>query len=209
MSRLFLRHCQELGILDRIAAAVTIGDQDNINLLESNKVRFIEAENMPLGAKHNAALRLAMDMGGTKFMVLPSDDFISKEWLDVFDASNEDYVSPDRCALVDVKTGAAKVVVNRKFGNRNFGAGRFFSRNVVDALGGAIWTDRKVSGLDTDSHGRIALGGFTGIVRATESIPIADLKTEDNLWPFGMWKGEPIDVRDALHMAPWVMQVRC
>lgn len=205
---MFLRHCSDLGIIDRICAAVSIGDEDNLRLVESHGICHTLAPNMPLGAKHNSALMLAMERGGERFMVLPSDDFISREWLSVFDASSEDYVSPDRCALVDTHTGDAKVIVNRPYGNRNFGAGRFFSRRVVEALG-HVWTDDKVSGLDTDSHGRIVLGGFPGRVHSCERIPIADLKTGDNIWPFEMWKGQVIEVSEALHMAPWIMPVRC
>ena len=206
VSSVFLDHCSKLGILGEIAAAVTIGDEANISLLDERGVRYVEMLNMPLGAKHNAALSLAIAMGGERFMVLPSDDIISEEWLGVFRSSDDAYASPDRCAVVEVATGSAKVITNRPFGNRNFGAGRFFTMAVVEALGGKVWSDHKPDGLDTGSHGRIFAAGFHGVVKVTERIPICDLKTGDNIWPYSQWKGTPVGLDEALHMAPWVMQ---
>ena len=205
VSRVFLQHCANLGITSEIAAAVTIGDEANIALLDEFGVRFVEVANQPLGAKHLAAMSLARDMGGRKFMVLPSDDLISTEWLGVFRDSTADYVSPDRCALVDVQGGIAKVLVNRATGTRSFGAGRFFSLAVVEALG-EVWSAHKPSGLDSDSHGRIVMAGFPGAVHRCERVPIADLKTGENIWPFTQWKGAPVGMDEALHMAPWVMR---
>lgn len=208
VSRVFLQHCANLGITPEIAAAVTIGDQANIDLLDEFGVRFVEVANQPLGAKHGAALDLAIATGGRRFMVLPSDDLISPEWLGVFRASTADYVSPDRCALVDVPTGSAKVLVNRPTGTRSFGAGRFFSLAVVEALG-EVWSAHRVSGLDSDSHAKIVMAGFAGEVHRCEKIPVADLKTGENIWPFSQWKGTEVTMDEALHMAPWVMQALC
>lgn len=200
MSKVFLQHAAKLGIIADIAAAVTIGDEANIAMLNEHGVRFVEVPNMPLGAKHNAALSLSMAMGGQRFMVLPSDDLISAEWLAVFKGSDEPYVSPDRCAIVDVPTGAAKVITNRPSGNRNFGAGRFFGIEVVHALGCKVWDDDRVSGLDTNSHGRIVMAGFPGRVHRCDAVPICDLKTGNNIWPFGQWKGDAIGIDEALGM---------
>ena len=188
----------ELGQLDRIAAAVTEGDADNIALLQKYGVRYVETPNQPLGRKHNAALELAGD--APRYMVLPSDDLISAEWVSVFDSTTHDYVSPDRCALVDLPTMRAKLLTNKPNGRRKFGAGRIFSRAVVNALGGAVWTDDKASGLDTDSHGRIVAAGFSSVVHQCERVPITDLKTPENLWGFDVWTGDHISVEDALHM---------
>lgn len=188
----------DLGQLDRIAAAVTEGDADNIALLQRFGVRYVETANQPLGRKHNAALELAGD--AARYMVLPSDDLISAEWVRVFDTTVHDYVSPDRCALVELSTMRAKVLTNKPNGRRKFGAGRIFSRAVVDALGGAVWSDDRASGLDTDSHARIVAIGFSSVVHQCERIPITDLKTPENLWGFDVWTGDRCTVDDALHM---------
>ena len=193
----------DLGLLDRIAAAVTEGDALNIALLQDYGVRYIEHTNQPIGAKFNAALHLAGE--APAYMVLPSDDLISEEWRAVYLGATADYIAPDSCALFDTVTGRAKVLRWRGRGTLNFGAGRIFSRRVVEALGGKVWSDGRTSGLDSDSHGRMYAAGFAHVVHRCEKIPITDLKSEGNIWRYETWKGEDITPAEALHMAPWVL----
>ena len=187
--------------LHMVAAACTTGDEDNTRQLKARGVKYVEVPNMPLGAKHNAALTLAGD--APRYMVLPSDDFISREWFDVFMGTDLDYVSPDRCGVYDMATGRAKVLVNAIGGRRNFGAGRIFSRAVVDALGGKVWTDGKMAGLDTDSHARITGAGFECVTVPCAAIPITDVKSDGNLWGYDVFKGMDAPVSEVLHMVTW------
>ena len=200
---IFLRHAHDLKIIPRISAAVTRGDTPNIDQLQAYGVRYIETDNEPLGAKHNAALSFAGP--SERYMILPSDDLISPEWLKVFDTTTSDYIAPDRCGVYDTVNKVCKVLHNRPNGRRNFGAGRIFSRDVVDALGGKVWTDEKPAGLDTDSHARISAAGYAMDVHTCERVPLTDLKSTVNLWAYGVFKGEPSTPEEVLHMAPWIL----
>lgn len=189
---------ERLGCIEEVCAAVTTGDQLNIALLDQYGVRYVQVPNFPVSAKFNAALDLATEEG--RFMVLPSDDFISGEWLDFFRKSECHYASPEQCALVDTVSHRAKVLINKPTGCMSFGAGRIFSRAVVDALGGQVWSADRNAGLDTDSHGRILGAGFECVVHPCEKVPICDLKTGENIWAYDVWKGKDIPMNEALHM---------
>lgn len=189
---------ERLGCIGEVFAAVTAGDQLNINLLDQYGVRYVQVPNFPVSAKFNSALELAGV--ADRYMVLPSDDFISAEWLAAFRDGSGYYVAPDRCALVDVISGQSKVLTNRATGTMSFGAGRIFSRAVVDALGGQVWSNDRNAGLDTDSHGRIVGAGFESVVHPCEKVPICDLKTGENIWAYSVWKGKDIPMSEATHM---------
>ena len=189
---------ERLGCVGEVFAAVTTGDQLNIDLLDQYGIRYVQVPNFPVSAKFNAALTLAGSRD--RYMVLPSDDFASQEWVECFRDVRCDYMAPDRCALVDVISGCSKVLTNRATGTMSFGAGRIFSRAVVDALGGQVWSNDKNAGLDTDSHGRIVGAGFECVVHPCEKVPICDLKTGENIWAYSVWKGKDIPMSEALHM---------
>jgi hypothetical protein len=192
-----------LELLSEVYAVVTPDDRDNLALLTAAGVRWVEHANAPLGAKHNAGL-----VPSDRYMVLPSDDLISVEWAALYREFGGDYVSPDRCGVYEMSTGRCKVLTNRPTGRRTFGAGRIFSRAVVDALGGKVWSDHRQSGLDTDSHARIVAAGFDGYVHRCEAVPITDLKSDVNLWDFDTFSGLKSTAQDVLHMAPWVASHR-
>jgi hypothetical protein len=189
---------ERLGCVGDVFAAVTAGDQLNIDLLEQYGVRYVQVPNFPVSAKFNAALGICVEQ--ERFMVLPSDDLISKEWVEFFREGSCEYATPSHCALVDVINSRSKVLTNRPTGTMSFGAGRIFSRAVVDALGGQVWSNDKNAGLDTDSHGRIVGAGFESVVHTCEKVPICDLKTDENIWAYSVWKGKDIPMNDALHM---------
>lgn len=190
---------ERLGCIGEVFAAVTAGDQLNINLLDQYGVRYVQVPNFPVSAKFNAAFGLAKPNVG-RYMVLPSDDIVSPEWVRVLVEGQHDYTAPDRCALVDVISGQSKVLTNRATGTMSFGAGRIFSRAVVDALGGQVWSNDRNAGLDTDSHGRIVGAGFESVVHTCEKVPICDLKTGENIWAYNVWKGKDIPLEEATHM---------
>lgn len=158
--------------------------------------------NNPLSGKFNEAMRVAMDMGGTRFMILPSDDFASQAWVDEARTSTLDYMYPYTCGIMDAYTQQAYKITKLSFGTLKFGAGRVVSRRVVEACGGTLWPENHNRGLDGASHEIIKRAGFTHTVVETPGIPITDVKTKDNLWAFQTWSGSGSNITpdEALHM---------
>ena len=201
VTRMWAEHTSRLGL--DIFAAVTEGDVRNVKVLEGIGAKVVQVPNSPLGAKHNAALALAMQEAWDAVMLLPSDDFISARWaVDAMEAvaAGHRYVMPPRCAIYDVATGRAAVLKAREKGSRSFGAGRVVTRDVLDQVG-TLWTDGKERSLDTDSHCRLSAAGAAMHVAAVDYVPVVDLKTTGNLWGFDTWKrGAEARAADVLWM---------
>lgn len=167
-----------------VSVAVTDGQWDNFRAVTRAGWGAIFYPNDQLGAKHNAALEVAGEADA--YMILPSDDFVHPEW--IRDATSAigggvDYVLSTRCALYDHATGRACVHEQRDGGARKFGAGRVFSRRVIEKVG-RLWTDGRMGGLDTDSHARVRAAGFLPHFIDTPYIPITDIKTDVNIWGY-------------------------
>ena len=195
MTAIFLRHCKDIGIVGFLSGAVTRGDTANVELLQEYGVRYVETDNDPLGAKHNAALELAGV--ADRYMVLPSDDLVSREWVDA--CTGYIYGGVRRCALVEMG-GGAKVLTNKAGVPAKFGACRVFSREVVEACGGRLWTDSVKRGLDRDSHARVSAAGYVMGVWECERPAFVDVKGPGSLWGFDVWTGDAISPTDALWM---------
>lgn len=167
-----------------------------------------DTPNRPLGSKWNAALSAAVEVqGATAFMILGSDDFISMEWVQAVSAAldaGHHYITPTSCAAVEPATGRACLMTDRNRAGRAFGAGRVYSRHLVETVGMPHWTPTKEGGLDTDAHQRVMAYGFAEHPIDTQRPPVCDVKTADNLHPFDrlirMWKATPIPFASALHM---------
>lgn len=173
-------------------AAVSDGDHESRQLCEVHGVRHVVVPNDPLGAKHNAALELALADGHWHVaMLLPSDDFMDVRWVaqgvEVVDGGAH-YVMPARCGIYDVATGRAMVMVSKEHGVRRFGAARMISRHAIEQVW-PLWTAGKARGLDTDSHARLVGAGFDMRVVVTDYLPVTDVKGEGNLWSYDTWSG--------------------
>ena len=214
VTRAWAEHTRSLGF-DLIVLAIT-SDEANRPLLSLAKTGVllpVLLPNNPLSDKFNGALDEATKRGGSRFMILPSDDFASQAWVDAMRASEEPYCIPHTCAILDAYTQSAYRITKNSLtpgSTMRFGAGRVVSRKVVEACEGQLWPSELNKGLDGASHARISRAGFTVKVVETEGIPITDLKTSENLWPFNTWSGSgrPCTADEALHMVSPEVRVR-
>lgn len=200
ISEAWAEHTSSLGF-DAVYVSVTTSDDVNFEICERHGFNAVYMDNDPLAEKFNTALSLAMSTPFERVMVLPSDDFISTAWIHAARTSPVDYMIPHECAIVDAATQHAFKIVERQPWIK-YGAGRVVSRRVVDKLSGELWPVHLTKGLDSGSHTRIVDAGFACHVVKTDGMPITDVKTEGNLWPFTTWRpgSRPISADDALHM---------
>ena len=162
----------------------------------------VRQPNNPLAGKFNAALAQAMALGATRVMILPSDDFVSPEWVKAARETEGDYLIPHTCAIVQPPE-KAYCFTKLTFGTLKFGAGRVVSRKAIEACGGELWPAELNRGLDTASHQRLRQHGIEHKIVETSTIPIADVKTPENIWPYRTWEGvgtRDVTFDDALHM---------
>lgn len=161
-----------------------------------------EVPNDPLAGKFNAALDGAMELGATRIMILPSDDFVSQEWMEVARNTEEDYIVPHACGVYSPATSQAYAITKLSMGTLKFGAARVVSRRAIEAVGGELWPPTLNKGLDTASHHRLEAAGIKHQVVPTSTIPVTDVKTQENIWGFETWRSGSKDISpdEALHM---------
>lgn len=183
-----------------VYAAVTEGDAENVGTAKAFGFTFVEMPNNPVGAKFQAALDMALAGGCERVMILPSDDFVSREWIDRALTFDVPYFIPQRIAIHSPKDGTYALETNGHSCTR-YGAGRVISREVVAKIG-ALWPGGRNKSLDSESHGRITAGGFTCVAVNTKQIPLVDVKTGENIWPWRAWRGggHKCSADQALHM---------
>ena len=201
ITRAWAEHTASLGF-DEVIVCNTQGDLGLDRICMDYGLSAVHAQNDPLAGKFNTAMEYALAFNATRIMILPSDDFVSKAWVEAARTHEGDYLYPHECGIVDAATQQAYVIRKLSFGQLRYGAGRVVSRKVVDKLGGKLWPELLNHGLDSASHQAITKAGFPITVVKTEGIPITDVKTADNLWPFRTWQGsgQECTIDAALHM---------
>lgn len=187
---------------DAVYVAITEGDTENYQTCIDHGFSAWYMPNDPLAAKFNRSLAAAMGDAADRIAIVPSDDFVSHQWIGAMRESTDDYCYPHECGIVDAASQQAYVIRKLSFGQLRYGAGRVVSRKVVDALGGKLWPELLNRGLDSASHAAITKARFPITIVKTEGIPITDVKTAENIWSFRTWQGSGtvIGVDEALHM---------
>lgn len=200
LTRMWCEHTQQFGL--PIYAAITEGDHSSV-ISHKLGIWMWKMPNNPVGNKFNAALALAMADDCDAVMVLPSDDFISREWVDASIealASGVLYFKPARIAVHQPGRGSYELRSDgRSCGN--YGAGRVVHRSVIEAVG-ELWPGGRDQGLDSESHGRIRGAGFECTAIATKAIPLVDIKCGENIHSWDSFRGSGHRCTDeqALHM---------
>ena len=202
VTRAWAEHTASIGF-DAVSIAVTEGDTPNVETCKGYGFIVTECPNEPLAQKFNLAMKYAMTAGATRIMILPSDDFASPEWLHAARTNDADYIIPHTCGIYNAMTGAAyRITKNSLSGQLRFGAGRVVSRRVVNVLCRELWPEHLNKGLDSASNQRIQKAKFTPTVVTVKGVPLTDVKTGENLWPYNTWEGgsDTITADEALHM---------
>jgi len=201
LTKLWAEHTVSLGF-DRVITAMTEPAYPyDIEFMQRFGFMCFGYPNSPLAGKFNAAMGFALRMGATRIMILPSDDFVSQEWVDAARTSTDDYIIPHACGVYSPATEQAYLIHKFSAGTLRFGAGRVVSRKAVKKCG-ELWTPTINRGLDTASHHRLLDNGFTHKIVNTSGIPITDVKTSENIWPASTWRPGSRDITtdEALHM---------
>lgn len=208
LTRLWAEHTASLGF-DAVVVSATDGDEPNMATCEEFGFWGNYWQNEPLAGKFNAALNV-IPSEATRVMILPSDDFVSPEWVSIARNHPGDYLIPSHCAIVDPKNNRAYTIhKNAPSGTLRFGAGRVVSRKAIEACGGELWPRELNRGLDTASNRRLIERGIKPTVVQAEAIPIADVKTAENIWGYNTWvfSSKDCTVDQALHMvSPEILQ---
>ena len=180
LTRRWIEHTKPLALI-----VVAVSDDVGEGLAKEYGLAYVRTENRPLGAKHNAAMRLARELKPRRVMILPSDDFVNPAYLDAARGSDADYIFPASCGFFDLRTGRACMMRWDKGDTLLYGAGRVVSHRVLEAVP-ELWHPNRPKGLDQDSHCTIRAAGFeaTPLGVPGGQVCLTDVKTDVNLWGY-------------------------
>lgn len=169
-----------------------LSENEMIPLCEKHNIKYVMHENQPLGRKKNYGLRRSLEYKWDYLVEIGSDDLLKNEFLTLYHF-DRDLMCLQDAAWLCTKTGQARRIKDR---TGKFGAGRAYSRKVIEAMG-PMWHDRKFNGLDGDSMFRMASKGFFSKSYEFKKPLVIDLKSDVNLWPYHN-VGHPYTMEEAI-----------
>lgn len=161
---------------------IAVSDKENREIAQSFMYRYWETNNTLLGQKHNVLLEFALQEEWDFMLQLGSDDFLLDEAIDKIAA--EMHKGTEFGAFQELYVASPKHDDIKYFKSAQcFGAGRFFSRRVVEKVmkeKGVFWTPEKMRALDGDSSRRVTQ--VTKLwPKVLEGCAVVDVKGENNL----------------------------
>jgi hypothetical protein len=173
---------------------IIAGSEGEISQSLASGCNYVEIKNNPLGAKHNATLKVAKHLEVDGVVLMGSDDFVNDEFWDFIYKQ-----SPNEKCLVGFKDLYFYSTVTGEFGyydgwgsnSQSIGAGRFFSKYILDLMDWKLWTDEKNKALDTDSGKRLQEKGVGNKNYKMSSVKafILDVKHTHSLTSSSILKG--------------------
>ena len=164
------------------------------HLAEEYDFTYIEQPNQPLATKMNATTLACQDKSPDYVFALGSDDVFSKESFDLYiEKMNEgiDYIGVLDFYFYDLATKTALYWGGYRGGRAGnpCGAGRCFSRRLMDVLGWRLWETRHNGILDTTMDEKLKSIPHTEYMfRLKEHGVLAvDIKSRTNMTPYAMW----------------------
>lgn len=163
-----------------------ISESSYIPICDSYGFNWVYAENDPLGAKINTGISRALEFTDWDYiMMMNSDNVIRHELIDdcyqqCFDERAK-FFGVSKVTYVNFYTREAREI---EYGQSVIGVAKFLRRDVVEALGGALYRPHLNKCLDdTMLDNVVAIGVGPRIVRYDGMLAM-DFKSETNIWPW-------------------------
>lgn len=177
-----------------VQALAVISEPDMISLCNQYGIKWLMHENLPLGKKKNAGLIAAASYDFDYLMEIGSDDLITDDLLTQYldYIGKYDFFGISDAAYIESENGSCRRLTTNK---STYGAGRMISRKVLDAMCWRLWNDNLNRGLDNDSVRSIESKGFKFYrVPAGNAPGVIDVKSDQNIWKFNYFLGEPYNI---------------
>lgn len=181
-----------------ISALAVVSERSMIQLCEKYGIKWVMAENQPLGRKKNAGLKAAQAYDFDYLMEIGSDDLITNDLLTQYTEYiySMDFFGISDAAYIESSSGYCRRLTTS---NSTYGAGRMISRKVLEAMNWKIWDDGLSRGLDNNSVRNIQLKGFKFYkVPPMQEPGVIDIKSDENLWKFNYFLGAEYSIQHIL-----------
>jgi len=167
----YKRHDLERIVLERLVnqskkyrfEIIVAGSEGELSKGLCKDCHYIEVENFPVSNKHNALLEKAKDLNVDGVVLLGSDDLLSDgyfDWVYKQKPTSKNVLGLKDIFFYDTKTKKGGVWNGYKNGTQSVGAGRFFSKYILEKVNYKLWSDGINSGLDSDCTKNLKLKGI-------------------------------------------------
>lgn len=161
-------------------SVVIVGSEgeESKSLTEKYGFDYLEFSNDFLGAKLNAGLSICKG----NVVVIGSDDFLSDAafaFYSTIDSTKKIYAGIKNVLFYWNKKSQLSLFSYRGKSFKTVGAGRIYTKAMIQACNGKLWEDSKQVGLDTSASTICHLNGGSEIV--TDSFSVIDVKHSHNL----------------------------
>jgi hypothetical protein len=149
---------------------------------------YIEVSNNPLSEKHNALLTKAKELNVDGVVLIGSDDLLSKEILKFYHTltpNENEVVGFKDCYFYLTEKMELWYFKGHRF-KQTIGAGRFFSKQILDKANWRLWNLEANRGLDTICTNHLKKLGINERVINLKDIDgfMVDIKHTRNITPF-------------------------
>lgn len=152
---------------------IVAGSEGNVSRQLANGCHYIEVPNQPLSDKHNAMVNKAKELNVDGIVLMGSDDIVSDsyfDWVYSLDKDSDKLHGLKDFYFYSTQTHSLHYWGGYKQGKQIAGAGRFFSRAVLDKLSWQLWDSGLYKGLDTCTSNKLKSNGIKEIPVSMESI---------------------------------------
>lgn len=160
---------------------IIVGSEGVLSKQLADGCHYVECENYPVSNKHNKGLEKAKELNAKGVILMGSDDFVSDSYFEFIEQFNEQ--TSELIGLKDLYFYSTKT---KKLGywkgytskSTTVGAGRYFSRAILEQMDWQLWSDKKNKGLDTDCLKRLTKNGITERIFTMEesNVFLVDIK---------------------------------
>ena len=145
---------------------IIAGSEGRVSKRLAKGCHYIEIDNFPVSNKHNSLLVKAKQLNVDGVVLLGSDDMVSDSYIEfIYKQSKDEFNIIGLRDIFFYETRGKKSGHWLGYGssNQSVGAGRFFSKRILEACNWTLWSEGLNSGLDNDCAKRLSSKGIEDI----------------------------------------------
>lgn len=147
-----------------------------------NDLHYIEVLNTPLSAKNNSLVKKAKELAVDGLVMMGSDDLVSDSFWELiysYTGQEKEYIGLKECYFYDTSTRES---YHFKGYARSIGAGRYFSKEVLDKAGWLLWDDsNKNYSMDSNQEDYLKSKNIKQKIINPEDVYLLDVKHSLNI----------------------------
>lgn len=172
----FKRQSQKFGF-----DVIIVGSEGILSKQLAEGCHYVECNNFPVSNKHNKGLEKAKELNAKGVILMGSDDIVSDSYFEFIEQFGE-----QTSELIGLKDLYFYSTESKKLGywkgytstSTTVGAGRYFSRAILEQMNWQLWSEKRNKGLDTDCLKRLTKQGITERIFTMEesNVFLVDIK---------------------------------